>query len=181
MSQNINQYPRPNWGVKLVSEANDMSLVSDEKNFNEEVIFSPYLIAQTYGDRLPFSFDTDNTLSVQPLSLSYKQYNFDNVFVSTNYYNPDNVDLSCLTANTSCDIGLTGIDNGLVTGMTEQTITFTNGINDFTKFDRLSFDRRLKMFQVTGYTSSNVRFSGFDKTILYGNSNNNCFLHNYQQ
>jgi hypothetical protein len=30
------------------------------------------------------------------------------------------------------------------------------------------FDRRLKMFQVTGYTSSpNVRFSGFDKTILY--------------
>jgi hypothetical protein len=51
--------------------------------------------------------------------------------------------------------------------MTAQTITFTNGINDFTKFDRLSFDRRLKMFQVTGYTSSNIRFSGFDKTILY--------------
>ena len=167
MSQNINQYPRPNWGIKLAIDASDMSLVSDEKNFNEEVVFSPYLIAQTYGNRLPFSFDTNDTLSVQHLSLSYKQYNFNNVFVSTNYYNPDNIDLSCLTANTSCDIGLTGIDNGLVTGMTAQTITFTNGINDFTKFDRLSFDRRLKMFQVTGYTSSNIRFSGFDKTILY--------------
>jgi hypothetical protein len=167
VSQNINQYPRPNWGVKLSIDTSDMSLVSDERNFNEEVVFSPYLIAQTYGNRLPFSFDTNDTLSVQPLSLSYKQYDFDNVFVSTNYYNPDNIDLSCLTANTSCDIGLTGIDNGLVTGMTGQTITFTNGINDFTKFDRLSFDRRLKMFQVTGYTSSNVRFSGFDKTILY--------------
>ena len=83
----------------------------DEKNFNEEVIFSPYLIAQTYGDRLPFSFDTNNTDSVQSLNLSYKQYNFDNIFVSTNYYNPDNIDLSCLTSNTSCDIGLTGIDN----------------------------------------------------------------------
>ena len=167
MSQNINQYPRPNWGIKLAIDASDMSLVSDERNFNEEVIFSPYLIAQTYGNRLPFSFDTNDTNSVQPFDLNYKQYNFNNVFVSTNYYNPDNIDLSCLTANTSCDIGLTGIDNGLVTGMTAQTITFTNGINDFTKFDRLSFDRRLKMFQVTGYTSSNIRFSGFDKTILY--------------
>jgi hypothetical protein len=167
VSQNINQYPRQNWGVKLSLESNDMSLTSDERDFNEEVVFSPYLIAQTYGNRLPFYFDTNNTLSVQPLSLSYKEYNFDNVFVSTNYYNPDNVDLSCLTASTSCDIGLTGIDNGLVTEMTGQTITFTNGINDFTKFDRLSFDRRLKMSQVTGYTSSNIRFSGFDKTILY--------------
>jgi hypothetical protein len=167
VSQNINQYPRQNWGIKLSLESNDMSLTSDERNFNEEVVFSPYLIAQTYGNRLPFYFDTNDTLSVQPLNLIYKQYNFDNIFVSTNYYNPDNVDLSCLTANTSCDIGLTGIDNGLVTNMTGQTITFTNGINDFTKFDRLSFDRRLKMFQVTGYTGSNVRFSGFDKTILY--------------
>jgi hypothetical protein len=167
VSQNINQYPRQNWGVRLVLEANDITLVSDEENYNQEVVFSPYLIAQTYGNRLPFYFDINDTTSVQPISLSYKQYNFNNVFVSKNYYNPDNIDLFCLTANTSCDIGLTGTDNGLVTGMTGQTITFTNGINDFTKFDRLSFDRRLKMFQVTGYTSSNFRFSGFNKPILY--------------
>ena len=81
MSQNINQYPRPNWGIKLAIDASDMSLVSDERNFNEEVVFSPYLIAQTYGNKLPFSFDTNDTLPVQPLSLSYKQYNFDNIFV----------------------------------------------------------------------------------------------------
>jgi hypothetical protein len=167
VSQNINQSPRQNWGVKLGLESNDMSLVSDERNFNEEVVFSPYLIAQTYGNRLPFYFDINDSSSVQQYSLNYKHYNFNNVFVSKNYYNPDNLDLSCLTANTSCDIGLTGIDNGLVTGMTGQTITFTNGINDFTKFDRLSFDRRFKMFQVTGYTSSNVRFSGFNDAILY--------------
>ena len=167
MSQNINQSPRQNWGVKLGLESNDMSLVSDERNFNEEVVFSPYLIAQTHGNRLPFYFDINDSDSVQQYSLNYKNYNFDNVFVSKNYYNLDNVDLSCLTANTSCDIGLTGIDNGLVTGMTGQTITFTNGINDFTKFDRLSFDRRFKMFQVTGHTNSNIRFSGFNNTILY--------------
>ena len=167
MSQNINQYPKPNWGIKLALDANDMSLVSDERNFNEEVIFSPYLIAETYGNRLPINFNINNSNSVQPLTLNYKEYDFNNVFVSQNFYNPDDLDLSCLSASTSCDIGLTGIDNGLVTQMTGQTITFTNGINDFTKFDRLSFDRRFKMFQVTGYTSSNVRFSGFDKTILY--------------
>ena len=75
MSQNINQYPRPNWGIKLAIDASDMSLVSDERNFNEEVIFSPYLIAQTYGNRLPFSFDTNDINSVQSLDLNYKQSN----------------------------------------------------------------------------------------------------------
>jgi len=167
VSQYINQYPNPNWGIKLALDVTDMSLSNDEKNYKEEVIFSPYLIAETYGDRLPINFDINNSDSVQPIDLYYKDYNFNNIFVSKNYYNPDNLDLSCLTANTSCDIGLTGIDNGLVDSMTGQTITFTNGIDDFTKFDRLSFDRRFKMFQVTGYTGNNVRFSGFDKTILY--------------
>jgi hypothetical protein len=75
VSQNINQYPRPNWGIKLAIDASDMSLVSDERNFNEEVIFSPYLIAQTYGNRLPFSFDTNDINSVQSLDLNYKQSN----------------------------------------------------------------------------------------------------------
>jgi hypothetical protein len=51
--------------------------------------------------------------------------------------------------------------------MTGQIITFTNGINEYTKFDRLSYDRRLKLFQITGYTSTNNRFSGFNNTVLY--------------
>lgn len=168
-SQNINQYVKPNWGVKLVNESYDMSLTSDEQGYNQEVVFSPYLIAQTYGDKLPVYFDIDSPLTSQNLDLSYKNYNFDNIFVSQNYYNPNNFDLDCFTGDTSCDIGLTGIDNGLVTEMTGQTITFTNSLyNDFIKFSRLNFDRRLKLFQVTGYTSSpNVRFSGFDDTVLY--------------
>ena len=167
MSQNINQYPRPNWGIKLVLETNDMSITNDERNYKEEVIFSPYLIAQSYGNKLPFYFDINDSNSVQQQNLFYKEYNFNNIFVSENFYNPDNIDLTCLTAGTSCDIGLTGIDNGLVTEMTGQTITFTNGINEYTKFDRLSYDRRLKLFQITGYTSTNNRFSGFNNTVLY--------------
>ena len=167
-SQNINQYVYPNLFPKLALESHDMSLTSDELGFNQEVVFSPYLIAQTYGNRLPFYFDINNSETVQNLNLTYKNYNRNNIFVSQNYYNPNKLDLTCITGQSSCDIGLTGIDNGLVTQMTGQTITFTNGLlPDSLKFDRLSFDRRLKLFQVTGNTSNNIRFSGFNKTILY--------------
>lgn len=167
--QNINQYVKPNWSLKLNLESNDMSLTSDERDFNQEVVFSPYLIAQTYGNRLPVYFDINNPESVQPLELIYKEYNPSNIFVSQNYYNGDNLDLTCFTAQTSCDIGLTGTDNGLVQNIKGDEINFTNGFfDDSLKFERLYFDRRLKMFQVTGYTNTpNVRFSGFDKTVLY--------------
>jgi len=168
-SQNINQYVYPNWGIKLINESYDMSLTSDEQGYNQEVVFSPYLIAQTYGTKLPFYFDIDNPLTSQGLNLTYKNYNQNNIFVSQNYYNTENLDLNCFTGNSSCDIGLTGIDNGLVNKMTGETINLINNLlDDSLKFTRLNFDRRLKLFQVTGYTSSpNVRFSGFDKTILY--------------
>ena len=182
--QNINQYVYPNWGVKLVNESYDMSLTSDEQGYNQEVVFSPYLIAQTYGNKLPVYFDIDNPLTSQGLNLTYKNYNLNNIFVSQNYYETDDLDLNCFTGHSSCDIGLTGIDNGLVSEMTGQTINFTNGlINDSLKFTRLNFDRRLKLFQTTGYTSSpNIRFSGFDKTILYEVvSKNDPFVGKYHE
>ena len=168
-SQNINQYVYPNLFPKFVLDITDMSLTSDETGFNQEVVFSPYLIAQTYGNKLPIYLDINDPNTVPPYTLTYGQYNFDNVFVSQNYYNGNSEDLNCKLSGASCDIGLTGIDNGLVTGMTGQTIYFTDGIFDNSlKFERLYFDRRFKMFQVTGYTSSpNIRFSGFNKTVLY--------------
>lgn len=168
-SQNINQYAYPRLFPKLSLDAHDMSLTNDESGFNEEVVFSPYLIAQTYGNRLPFYFDINNTETVQNLTLTYKNYNKNNIFVSQNYYNPKNLDLSCFTAQTSCDIGLTGVDNGLVEFMTGETITFTDGLlPNSQKFNRLSFDRRLKLFQVTANTVSSItRFSGFPDYVLY--------------
>jgi hypothetical protein len=168
-SQNINQYVRSNWSLKLNLDSNDMSLTSDEQDYNQEVVFSPYLIAQTYGNRLPVYFDINNPLSVQNQTLSYKQYNNNNIFVSQNYYNPNNDDLTCYSSSTSCDIGLTGVDNGLVNQMTGETITFTKGLySDYLKFNRMYYDRRLKLHQVTGHTNlPNVRFSGFNKTVLY--------------
>jgi hypothetical protein len=166
--QNINQYVYKKYRINLESDSMDMSLTSDERDYNQEVIFSPFLIAQTYGDRLPINFNISDPLSAQDLTLTYKNYNTNNVFVSQNYYNPKNLDLTCFSSSTACDIGLTGIDNGLVTKMSGETIYFTNGLyDDSLKFDRLHFDRRLKMFQVTGYTETNHRFSGIPKTTLY--------------
>jgi hypothetical protein len=168
--QNINQYVYKKFYLSpYLLDLTDISLASDEVDYNQEVVFSPYLIAQTHGNRLPFYFDLNSTgTTTQPI-LTYGSYDFNNVIVSENYYNPDNLDLTCLTTHTACDIGLTGIDNGLVTGMTGQSISFTNGLlGNSQKFDRLSFDRRLKFFQVTGYTSEpNVRFSGITGQTLY--------------
>jgi hypothetical protein len=168
--QNINQYVYKKLYLSpRILDLTDISLASDEVDYNQEVVFSPYLIAQTHGNRLPFYFDLNSLSTNQRLHLEYGEYNYKNSLVSENYYNPDNIDLNCFTAQTSCDIGLTGIDNGLVTGMTGQTITFTNGLFSNTeKFNRYYFDRRLKLTQVTGYTSSpNVRFSGISAQTLY--------------
>jgi len=166
--QNINQYVYPKLRLNIVNDCEDMSLASDEVDYNQEVVFSPHLIAQTFGDKLPINIDINNPLTVQNLTLTYKNYNYNNVFVSQNYYNPENKDLTCFSSSTACDIGLTGIDNGLVTSMTGESINFTNGLySDFLKFNRTYFDRRFKMFQVTGYTSQNQRFSGVSATTLY--------------
>ena len=166
--QNINQYQRPNYRLNFALESNDISITTDETGFNEEVVFSPYLIAETYGPKLPINIDINNPLTVQDLTLNYKSYNKNNIFVSQNFYEMEGEDFTCFSANSSCDIGLTGIDNGLVDKMTGETITFTQGLfDDSLKFNRFYYDRRFKMFQVTGHTSTNERFSGFDKTILY--------------
>lgn len=165
---NINQYVFPNLYPKLENETYDMSLTSDELDFNQEVIFSPFLIAETYGNKLPIYFDINFSGSVQQQTLEYGVYNPTNIFVSLNYYNPKNENLNCFSSSTLCDVGLTGIDNGLVSGMTGQSITFTKGLlSDSDKFHRLSYDRRMKMFQVTGYTIQNNLFSGFNKNVIY--------------
>jgi hypothetical protein len=166
--QNINQYVYPKLKISFALDTSDMSLSSDEVDYNQEVVFSPYLIAQTYGNRLPVYYDLNSSNTTQNLTLTYGQYDYRNLVVSENYYNPDNLDLTCFSAQSACDIGLVGMDNGLVTSLVGQTITFTNGLfNQTEKFQRTYFDRRMKMFQVTGYTSQYNRFSGIPKNTLY--------------
>jgi len=167
--QNINQYNFKKLYLVNKSEIQDFCLASDERNYKEEVVFSPYLIAENDGTRLPFNFDLNNSGSSELFVLNYYDYNQYNNLISLNYYNPNNEDLTCFSSETLCDIGLTAIDNGLVDNMTGETISFTKGLlPEIDKFNRLSFDRRLKLHQVTGYTQTpNVRFSGLPKSISY--------------
>ena len=94
---------------------------------------------------------------------------FDNIVVAGAFWLPKDFDPNCITAQTLCDIGLTGTDNGLVTGMTGQSITITNGLLTGTsKFDRYSYGREMKFHQVSGYTDSpNHRFSGVSSGCVY--------------
>lgn len=182
--QNIREYNYRKWFLRPVGQNLDLNLASDERNYNEEVVFSNNLIAQNDGNRLPIYFDLNNSGSSQLFVLNYGIYNSANTLVSLNYYNPNNDNLDMFTASTLCDIGLTAIDNGLVDRMSGESISYTMGLfTGSSKFDRYSFDRRFKMFQVTGYTDPpNERFSGnTDRTVYEIVSKTNSQIGTYNQ
>ncbi len=169
-SQNINSYYYQKNRTKLNYRHNfDITLASDERDYDEEVVFSTKLIGEDDGNRLPIFFDLNNDLtSTQPF-INFGQYISGNTLVSKNYYNPYNVDLSCLNSYSGiCDVGLVGTDNGLYQKLTGQTLYYMMGIDDTYKFNPHYRDRRFKMHPVTGYTQQpNVVFSGRPKDTIY--------------
>ena len=158
--QNIYQYKFKKWYVKPSSQYFDISVASDEIDFNEEVVFSNDLIGQDDGNILPIYFDLNNSGSSQMITLEYGDFNSGNTLVSLNYYNPNNENLTCFTSSTLCDVGLTGIDNGLVPNFSGETIQFTMGLfTGITKWNRYSFDRRTKLIPITYYTNTPVNLT----------------------
>ena len=111
--QNINQYYYRRWGLIPYGEIQDFCLAADERDYHEEVIFSPLLIAENDGNRLPVKMDFNSTgTTIYPLVQTF-QYD---TIVSENYYNPLEIDPNfCPVTTEICDVGLTGIDNGLTT------------------------------------------------------------------
>jgi len=59
--QNINQFVPNKWYLSPIYSSFDISLASDEKDFNEEVIFSPYVIGYQNGNILPINFDLNDS------------------------------------------------------------------------------------------------------------------------
>ena len=156
--QNINQYNFRRWGLKPVNEITDLCLASDEKDYDQEVIFSPLLIAEDDGNRMPFSFNFNNT-GTTICSVSGCSFSSDTI-VSENYWNPLDIDPNfCPVVTELCDIGLTGIDNGLVPNMSGETIEITTGLYTSVqdRFSRYKYDRRMKMHPITGFTTSENR------------------------
>ena len=73
--QNINQYNFKKWYVKSVPKIFDISLGSDELDFNQEVVFSNDLIGVNDGSILPIHFDLNNSGSSQLFSLKFHSRN----------------------------------------------------------------------------------------------------------
>lgn len=156
--QNINQYNFRRFGLKPVNEITDICLASDEKSYDQEVIFSPLLIGENDGNRMPFKFNF-NSSGTTLCQVSSCVFSADTI-VSENYWNPDNVDPNfCPITTELCDIGLTGIDNGLVRNMSGETIEITTGLytNLTDKFSRYKYDRRMKLHPITGFTTTQNR------------------------
>jgi len=156
--QNINQYNFRRWGIKPVNEITDICLASDEKDYDQEVIFSPLLIGEDDGNRMPFKFDFNSTGTTL---CQFGVCSFDNdVIVSENYWNPENIDPNfCPKVTDLCDVGLTGIDNGLVKHISGETIQITTGLytNNTDKYSRYKYDRRMKLHPITGFTTTENR------------------------
>ena len=156
--QNINQYNFRRWGIKPVNEITDICLASDEKDYDQEVIFSPLLIGEDDGNRMPFKFDFNSTGTTL---CQFGVCSFDNdVIVSENYWNPENIDPNfCPKVTDLCDVGLTGIDNGLVKHISGETIQITTGLytNNTDKYSRHKYDRRMKLHPITGFTTTENR------------------------
>ena len=156
--QNINQYNFRRWGIIPFNEITDICLASDEKDYDQEVVFSPFLIGEDNGNRMPFKFDFNNSATTicQSGSCSFDN----NVIVSENYWNPDNIDPNfCPVTTELCDVGLTGIDNGLTNKMSGETIEITTGLytSSADTYSRYKYDRRMKMHPITGFTTSSNR------------------------
>ena len=156
--QNINQYNFRRFGLKPVNEVTDLSLASDEKSYDQEVIFSPLLIGEVDGNRMPFKFDF-NSSGTTLCQTSACVFSADTI-VSENYWNPTDTDPNfCPIVTNLCDVGLTGIDNGLVQNMSGETIQTTTGLytNISDKFSRYKYDRRMKLHPITGFTTTQNR------------------------
>ena len=120
--QNINNYNFNKLDARLSEQKYfDITLSSDKEGYDSESIFSKKIIGEENGNFLPVNIDFNSSISNQKDTLLWGQYYSGNTIVSKNYYNPNNDDLSCETATTVCDIGLTATDNGLYDKMTGET------------------------------------------------------------
>ena len=74
-TQNLNSYYYPRYrSVLNFGQYFDLTLASDERNYNEEAVFSNLLIGENDGNRLPINIDLSKSdCSIQPI-INFGQY-----------------------------------------------------------------------------------------------------------
>ena len=169
--QNIRNHSNNSIKLRLdTSEYYDFYLSNDEIEYDQETVFSTNLIGFDDGNVLPVNIRLWDPDCSPQFELYYDDFETDNNLVSDKFYPfPDLVDPSCYSLSGICDVGLTGIDNGLTDRMSGETLYYTRGLLDsINKFDRLTYDRHLKLISVTSNVRSpNSRFSGITANTLY--------------
>ena len=166
--------------VKLnYSSYYDFFLAADENDFNREVIYSDNIIGYNNGCILPVWIDLNVTgtttgCSQGPTLTCDAQTGTPQVILSQNSWCSATTACECPYTGTSSgnsaytiyNINLTGIDNGLFTGMTSaQTISIYEDIPTDTTFCAQTYDKRFKMHQVTASTYTNHSTSYEDDTV----------------
>ena len=174
-TQSINNYYFNRYDLRLnYSSYYDLTLASDARGFDEEVVFSTDLIAENDGNRLPINIDLNNIYCNPKIPLLWGTYYSGNTLVSKNYYNIDNIDLNCFSGFSGlCDVGLVATDNGLYTEMTGQTLYYTPGLIGSPAspyyFHPYYYDRRMKFHPVRSIIDQipNQKFSGITADTVY--------------
>ena len=175
-TQNLNNYYFNRLDTKInYSEYYDLFLASDEKDYNQEVMWSNNIIGYNDGDRLPVWIDlTASTCSTQPVTncgyqfVPYTGFPFSDYYTNNNYRpfvilsknNWSKAKSFCecpysgQTPFKICDAIFTGLDNGLYNVQqfkNKQCIKLYDTLPGALTFDVFSYDVRFKMHQVKGF------------------------------
>ena len=180
--QNLNNYYFNRLDAKInYSSYYDFFLAADERDFNQEVVYSNDIIG-VYGktiytstggsfasDKLTIWLDLNSTGSTYQPTLDCNDYIPNNTVLSRSYWdkarpNQHDVDCRCIKCETSgfapegsfvesiCDIGLTGIDNGLTYYMSGNTTIPDLCLTGFTSLSAMTVS-------VTATTGFNCLFN----------------------
>ena len=188
-TQNLNNFYFNRLDAKInYSSYYDLFLAADEKDYNEQVVYSNNIIDYNDGDSLPVWIDLNSVeSSIQPTTncnfqyptattVNYYNNNFFRPFVilSKNQWSKAKSQCDCPYTASSifriCDGFWTNLDNGLNNSSDIETncIELYDTLPPALDFDIFSYDKRFKMHQVKAFGFPQIPLNTFytDTTIL---------------
>ena len=180
-TQNLNNYYFNRLDTKLnYSSYYDIFLASDERDFNQQVVYSNAIINATSGDSLPVWIDlNDLACSEQPLENCTSQTGASLantlVVVSKNYWPKAKYQCECPYSGSSfnftvCDASWTGMDNGSLPPPTPFApycyYLRKNYINTAQRFSTNLISKELKLRQVRPLTNGGAPNTTIDTSIV---------------
>lgn len=178
-TQNLNNYYHNRLDVKLnYSSYYDIFLASDEKDFNQQVVYSTSIIDATSGDSLPVWVDLASTdccqqpttnCTAQTASSLTNEF----VIISKNYWPKAKSHCECPYTGSStfsiCDASWTGSDNGNIPPPFPNLpycYNITNTPSTLQTFSPNVFFKKLKLHQIRPLTTGGILDTSIDTSII---------------